>query len=101
MTNSRAIVCMLARQVEGLEIIRYLICRHAEDDLAVRFAFSAVQHRDDLAVTIEDRTPRRPRAPYASTCTTEDSDLLTVPTVSVGSAIGWPPCAPIGRSNPS
>src|SRR5213078_318573 len=61
MTNSRAIVCMLARQVEGLEIIRYLICRHAEDALAVRFAFSAVQHRDDLAVTIEDRTPRRPR----------------------------------------
>src|SRR2546430_16242606 len=57
-----------------------------------------------MAITRPSRSkiglPDGPGAPYASTGTTDVSALLTVPTVSVGSAIGWPPCASIGRAEP-
>ena len=46
--------------------------------------------------------PDEPGAPYPSTCTTLASALLTVPTVSVGSAITpLSPVRSIGRSSPS
>src|SRR2546421_7783126 len=58
-----------------------------------------------IAITRPSRSkiglPDDPGASYASTCTTDVSALLTVPTVSVGSAIGWPPCASIGRWKPT
>src|SRR5438876_10808741 len=46
--------------------------------------------------------PDDPGAPYPSTCTTLERALLTVPTVSVGSATmpDWPRRS-IGRSSPS
>src|SRR5881396_2071504 len=61
--NRLAMRCMLARQVEALQVIRDQIGRHREDDLAIRLPLSAVQHGNHLSIPIENWAPRRAGRP--------------------------------------